>query len=98
MLGLCNRCSVSENLLTYTSGVLGQGCGCCLNSMGGDHDAGPSASLQKADQAFLQVTSHFTFSLKGHQKSCVETIPHKSKGTRNNELIGCLNVTLDRSI
>lgn len=72
MPGLCTRCSVSENLLTYPSSVLGQGCGESLlfKQHGyGDHDAGPSASLQKADQAFLQVTSHFTFSPKGHQES-----------------------------
>lgn len=54
--------------------------------------------LQKADQAFVQDICHFTFSLKGHQESYVENVPCKSKGTYDNELIGCFNVTTDSSI
>lgn len=93
MPGLCTPCSVR------VSG-LGQGCGELLlfKQHRLDHDAAPNASLQKADQAFLQDICHFTFSLKGHQESYVENIPCKSKGTHDNELIGCLNVTIDSSI
>lgn len=64
---VCHQCDKSQ-------------CHFALNSTGCDHDAAPNTILQKADRAFLQVISCFTFPLKGHQASYVEIIPHKSKG------------------
>lgn len=82
--GLCRflQCFQASSRFTppmwYVNVVISH-CYFALTSTGCDHDAAPKASLQKADRAFLQVISSFTFPLKSPQASYVEIILHKSK-------------------